>query len=268
MTNLIDLPERFNGMTPADSNNQIYSYLWRMVEQLNVALEQVDKVATFNAEATNTLKAESNAEITQSANQLKSLIIKNAESIIEEMDSMILELEGKYVATSDFGTYVENTSSRITATAESVTQQYQFISEIDANVNTLSQEVNNNVQTMQVTIDDVVQQFTTFRNETSAYIKSGIVDYNGADPIYGIAVGQDLITSINNGETVVEKQKFRSVFTATKLGFWQDATEVAYLENNKLYIPQVQILGTLIHGAFKITADGTYGYSIKWQGET
>ena len=263
---MIDLPERFTGATAAESNNQIYSYLWRMVEQLNVALTQVDQVAQFNKEATSVLSAEKTKEISDSAQTLKSLIIKNAKYIKAEMDSMFLQLEGKYLATSDFGTYVEQTSNQITATAESVTQQYNFISEIDANVNTLANDVADSVNSMQVTIDDVVHQFTTFKNETSAYIKSGIVDYEGANPVYGIAVGQELVTSIQGGETVVEKQKFRSIFTAKKLGFWQDDTEVAYLENNKLYIPQVQILGTLIHGAFRITADEVLGYTIKWIG--
>lgn len=263
---MIDLPERFTGATAAESNNQIYSYLWRMVEQLNVALTQVDKVTEFNKEATQTLGAEKTKEIADSAEVLKSIIIKNVKAVEAEMDSMFLQLEGKYLATSDFGTYVEQTANQITATADSVTQQYSFISELDATVNSLANDVTDSVNSMQVTIDDVVRQFTTFKNETSAYIKSGIVDYDGANPVYGIAVGQELVTSIQGGETVVEKQKFRSIFTAKKLGFWQDDTEVAYLENNKLYIPQVQILGTLIHGAYRITADEVLGYTIKWIG--
>ena len=39
-----------------------------------------------------------------------------------------------------------------------------------------------------------------------------------------------------DGETVVDQNNFRATFTAQRLSFWQDANEVAYVSNNRLYI--------------------------------
>ena len=85
----------------------------------------------------------------------------------------------------------------------------------------------------------------------------------------GVAVGQNLsstTTDIVNGQEfpVVEEKNFRAVFTAQKLSFFQDSTEVAYLSNNKLYITNSTVLENLQIGEWAISS--TNGLAFKWIG--
>lgn len=97
------------------------------------------------------------------------------------------------------------------------------------------------------------------------YIRTGIVYYDGAAPVYGVAVGQDLTCREVDGEKVVEQNNFRAVFTATRLSFWQDATEVAYVSNNRLYITNITVLGGIDVGQWSMeAAEG--GLAFRWIG--
>ena len=90
--------------------------------------------------------------------------------------------------------------------------------------------------------------------------------YEGAVPVYGVAVGQGLTCREVDGEKVVDQSNFRAVFTATRLSFWQDATEVAYVSNNRLYITSITVLGGIGIGQWSIgTAED--GLVFRWIGE-
>ena len=68
-----------------------------------------------------------------------------------------------------------------------------------------------------------------------------------------------------DGEKVVEQNNFRAVFTATRLSFWQDATEVAYVSNNRLYITNITVLGAIAVGQWSVeAAEG--GLAFRWIG--
>ena len=68
-----------------------------------------------------------------------------------------------------------------------------------------------------------------------------------------------------DGEKVVEQNNFRAVFTATRLSFWQDATEVAYVSNNRLYITNITVLGGIDVGQWSMeAAEG--GLAFRWIG--
>ena len=88
--------------------------------------------------------------------------------------------------------------------------------------------------------------------------------YDGAAPVYGVAVGQDLTCREVDGEKVVEQNNFRAVFTATRLSFWQDATEVAYVSNNRLYITNITVLDSIGIGSWRM--DSGSGLTFKWIG--
>ena len=88
--------------------------------------------------------------------------------------------------------------------------------------------------------------------------------YDGDTPVYGVAVGQNLTTREVDGETVVEQNNFRAVFTARRLGFWQDDTEIAYLSDNRLYITDITVLSGLNVGSWRM--DSTAGLAFQWMG--
>ena len=78
------------------------------------------------------------------------------------------------------------------------------------------------------------------------------------------AVGQNLTTREVDGETVVEQNNFRAVFTARRLSFWQDDTEIAYLSDNRLYITDITVLSGLNVGKWRM--DSTSGLAFQWMG--
>ena len=117
---------------------------------------------------------------------------------------------------------------------------------------------------LQAIFEKVYAVFAHYKLDTEGYIRTGIVYYDGAAPVYGVAVGQDLTCREEDGEKVVEQNNFRAGFTATRLSFWQDATEVAYVSNNRLYITNITVLegGTL--GQWQITTAS--GLAFRWIG--
>ena len=230
-----------------------YTYLFQMAQQLNLALEQWDGTAEAGQAAQQTARAAA-ADAGAAASgydRLRSLIVKTADAVERQMDALRTELAGEYMAISDFGTYVEKLNAVIEADPTALTQYYRYFSRLQA------------------AVDAVDADFTAYRAATEGYIKTGIVDYDGAVPIYGVAVGQDLETSVdaNTGETVIEKKHFRAIFTARRLGFWEDGVEVAHVSDHRLYITRVEALEALTVGEWRIgAAPAADGLTVKWIG--
>lgn len=105
---------------------QLHRYLFRMNEQLNAALAAesvvVQDIATQQRQA---IKASDLDEgLAGQYNRAKALVIKTAEEVRHEMDRIVAELDEKYVARSEWGTYRESVSQEIEATAKSVVQSF------------------------------------------------------------------------------------------------------------------------------------------------
>ena len=234
------MPPRPEGSVEEQLQRQ-YAYLFQMAQQLNLAAQQVEGGTQSAVSA----PAVSNEE-KQQYQTLKSLIVKTARQVEREMETLSAKLTGEYVAQSDFGTYVERLNSYLEADPAAITQYYSFASALQSN------------------IDAVSADFADYRADTQGYIRTGIVDYNGAVPVYGVAVGQGMTTREVDGETVVEQNNFRATFTATKLSFWQDTTEIAYVSNNKMYINNITVLQAMTLGKWELTTRS--GLAFKWIG--
>ena len=151
------------------------------------------------------------------------------------------------MASSDFGQYIAGLSAYLEANPAALTQYYSFVSDLKTNV------------------EAVDAAFSHYKVDTEGYIRTGIVYYDDGVPVYGVAVGQGLTCREVDGERVVEQSNFRAVFTATRLSFWQDATEVAYVSNNRLYITNITVLGGITMGKWSIgTAED--GLVFRWIG--
>ena len=226
-----------------------YAYLFQMAQQLNLVLDGLaggGVPPAAGGAGGGSAASGDQPEMEQQYRTLKSLILRTARQIRSEMDKVRLELQGEYVAVSDFGTYLEQLNSTIEADAAAITQYYKFFSDLQGNVEKIS------------------AAFERYRVDTEGYIRTGIVYYDGAVPVYGVAVGQDLITVEVDGEQVVQQKNFRATYTAGKLSFWQDAVEVAYVSNNRLYISNITVLQAVTLGRWEI--GGTDGLSFKWIG--
>lgn len=233
---------------------QQYAYLLQMAQQLNLALGQLEGTGgggTGFASAARQAAGRTGSNKIEKADEqyetLRSMIIKTAARVEKTTQELTAQLKENYVAASDFGQYIATLSAYLEANPEALTQYYSFVSDLKANV------------------EAVDAAFSHYKVDTEGYIRTGIVYYEGAVPVYGVAVGQGLTCREVDGEKVVDQSNFRAVFTATRLSFWQDATEVAYVSNNRLYITSITVLGGIGIGKWSIgTAED--GLVFRWIG--
>ena len=219
---------------------QVRSYLHQLVQELNWALTSIESGSSTTAAKQASSVGVSKQEMTTSYNELRSLIIKSAETVMAYSEAAEETYNSRYVAQSDFGKYTENASQTIAKNSKSIESFYEDMQEILTDIETLEHSM----------------------IKVSANIKSGLLYYddNGV-PMYGVEVGQK--TTIDGVEVF---RKFAR-FTADRLSFYdQNDNEVAYISDYKLYITHVEIKGSLKEGGYKdfITDDG--GIVTKWVG--
>lgn len=230
------------GVTEREQLSQIKSYLYQFAQQLQWALSTIDTSSISNQVASQSPQKvivqakEQSAEV--SFNALKSLIIKSADIVNAYYDEISDRLSGLYVASSDFGTYIEETDAKIKKTSTDITQNYTDIQKIFTDIENLSFSL----------------------AEAQAHIKSGLLYYdNDGIPVYGLEIGQK---NTVDGEEVFNKY---ARFTSGRLSFYdRNDTEVAYISDYKLYITNAEITGSLRLGAFQINT--SKGFSLKYVG--
>lgn len=219
----IRLPN-INGRTDAEQLAQIKSYLYQFAEQLQWAMGTVEAGIgkTVVTQKNGSVSVVSPGANTTSFNQIKDLIIKSADIVTayyESIDSM-LKLSGHYTASSDFGTFVEETRNQIAATNAKVMQNITDLQSIyDENGNIRAELLVN------------------------GHIYSGIIEYAmDGEAIVGIEIGQ---TTTKDG---VETFNKFARFTADMLAFY-DANlpdiPVAYISDYMLVITNAWVKGNL-----------------------
>ena len=222
---------------------QVQSYLFQLVEQLNYTMKTVDGGATTGAayvvsSSSSPLAGETEAKSQATFNSIKSLIIKSADIVNAYYEAINRKLSGVYVAESDFGTYVQETSNTISETSEGVTNLY------------------NNVQKIITDLENVESTLI----EVNARIHSGILFYddNGV-PVYGLEIGQR--TEIDGVETFNKYARF----TSDKLSFYDsNDNEVAYISDKKLFITHVEVTGSFMLGGFVDTVLADRSVVTRW----
>lgn len=246
-------------MPPGGIDRATYDYLYRVTEQLNLALGNLG-AENFAADSTarqvlsGGMSGEQKKTLMDGLGNLKSLIIKTADVVQAEMDVLKVSLESKYVAVSDYGTYQENIESQLTATAASIEQAISYHAELrDA-------------------LGGVSDEFEDYTVEVQGYIRQGIIGYDGAVPVIGIAIGRDLTVTGSketvNGKTydVIDTSSNMSIWTPDKLAFYINGAEAAYFSNGALYVGTVIVQTKLVIGKKKWQIDHANGLSIKWIG--
>lgn len=230
--------------TEREQLSQIKSYLYQLASQLQWALNASDISSASRQVVVQTPKnvvAQSKEEDVETTfNSLKPLIIKSAEIVEAYYDEISYRLDGSYVATSDFGTYAEETSLKIQANSESIGQHYKNI-----------QDIATNLANLDITL-----------SETNAHIKSGelYTDDDGL-PVYGLEIGQR-----NTVDGVEVFDKFAR-FTSDRLSFYdQNGSEVAYLSDYTLYIRGIKVLTRFEIGGFIDTVMSNGDVVEKWVG--
>lgn len=239
----------------------VYDYLYQLQEYLRVA-QNTPVASSGGAPVVVSSGQETYQEVDipqEMENQfqsLKAIIIKTADDVTvntkTEMDSTLKN----YVAKSDFGEYQETINQQFDVSAEgSVAQKISHVEAAVSNTDTT---------------------FGAYVQETKGYIRSGIVDYDGgnpiSNPIIGIAVGQDLKSTRTwtVGEKtydIIEKSGFRAIYGAKELSFWQDGVKVAYMSDQKLFIKAVTATEALEVGKWLVTGAPGGGLTVQWAGD-
>ena len=230
--------------TDAGKLKQMQSYMYQLVEQLNWAMKNVESVSSGSSVTrSSTASAGGGTAENQNLatfNSLKSLIIKSADIVNAYYEVINRKLSGIYVTESDFGEYKEQTSNTIEETSQSVTNLYE------------------NIQQIVTDIENVEHTLI----EVNAHIKSGLLYYDDSGaPVYGLEIGQR--TEIDGVETFNKYARF----TSDKLSFYDNnGNEVAYISDRKLYITDVEIIGSLTLGGFVDTVLSDGSIVTKWVG--
>lgn len=236
---------------PVQQVMQMRTYLYQLAERLNIALVELDKKADIAVVQTQSAIKTSERETSGGYAALRDLIIKTADTVSITRDEINQTLQSEYVAKSDYGTYYEQIESNVKQTAESVLTQYNFDSRIE--------DVNNE-------LDDL----SNWTAHVEGYIRQGII---GEDefglPIIGIAIGQNLRSlgkqTVNGVEyDILDDTQSCAFYTSTGISFRLGGKEVAYLTNEREFITDLVVGGTLTLGEWQISDSN--GFTIKWIG--
>lgn len=236
---------------------QIRQYLYQISRDLNLALNNltednfVNGIIPAQKGQEKDSSEQQKQEFKQQLSSLKSLIIKTADTVHAEMDVLEASLSSTYVAQSTFGTFSEEINNQLSVTAEGVQQSIDYQAELTDALNGIS------------------KNFNDYKIDTSGYIKQGIVGYDGAVPIIGIAIGQDIkITGTDtNGDTeydVIDTSSNMSVWTTNKLSFLVNGVEAAYVSNGAFYVADMYVTSRLFLNNWQISTNR--GLTIKWIG--
>lgn len=230
----------FNARTEKEQLEQMKSYLYQLVDQLQFALHNVGSaspsvVQQVNGNGNRPQASTEKQDAAVTFAEMKSLIIKSADIVEAYYQQISKRLEGLYVAESDFGTFAEKTRQDINMSST-------YIEQLFSNTQVISTDVAN--------ID-------TYLVNVKAHIKTGLLDEVNGVPVYGLEIGQQNEEGFNK----------YARFTSDRLSFYdQNDTEVAYISDYQLYINNVRIKGSLQEGGYKDFVDSAGGIITRWVG--
>ena len=240
------------GKTSGEQLESMRRYLCTLTDQLNLADWSAGAVLQEVSRAIDADSLPDAERKTQLGNfgQLKALIIKTADYAAANSESFKTQLSGNYVAVSDFGKYWQKATMTVDGNEFGIRQLYDYAAGIN----------------------------NDFAVNSQQYVKTGLLYYNGAVPVYGVGVGNIETTVTKDGETVVDQTKNELVtVTPGKVTFWQGGDEIAYLSAKKLHFPSgtleatdAKLSGTLtaasgsVIGPWTVAEDSIYRTNKKW----
>lgn len=110
---------------------RMHSFLFQLTQQLNCALSQADQRIVQAESASGIIPGKSTGipqTLARQYGDLKSLIIKTADTVRSEMTAIETTLQGQYIAKSEWGDYEQRLQAHFAATAEGVVPTILLIS--------------------------------------------------------------------------------------------------------------------------------------------
>lgn len=240
------------GKTSGEQLESMRRYLCTLTDQLNLADWSASATLREISQAIDADSLPDAERKMQLGNfgQLKELIVKTADYAAANSESFKTQLSGNYIAVSDFGKYWQKATMTVDGNEFGIRQLYDYAAGIN----------------------------NDFAVNSQQYVKTGLLYYNGAVPVYGVGVGNIETTVTKDGETVVDQTKNELVtVTPGRVSFWQGGDEIAYLSAKKLHFPSgtleatdAKLSGTLtaasgsVIGPWTVAEDSIYRTNKKW----
>lgn len=238
--------------SPDGQLRQIRSYLYQFAEQLQWALNTLEKgTSAEEVELKNgstSVKKVDTASAQASFNSTKSLIIKSADIVnayYEEIENL-LSLSGKYVASSDFGAFKQNTDAKLSATDQYIEGKFTKTEVIDG--------------------EEVTSEFSLSDLEARIRKQEGSIRFGNVKTTLtedgesiGIEVGE--IDTIND-----EVIRRFATFTAAGIELYDGTSStvpVAVISKSKITITSAEFNGYVKMGKYRL--DLSRGIAFKWE---
>ena len=217
------------GVTEREQLKEMQSYLYQLVEQLQFALNTIESPQGNSSPASSypivrvipsspvaTMSLDGGMTDDQATFQaIKPLIIKSADIINAYYEEINRRLESIYVAQSDFGTFMEETSQEISETSTDITRAFTNIQTIvsdigiiDSNVKSLATNIDTIDTTFQANIQTVEKKIEDTKADIGSELKTveesvGTLDTEIKEVKTGVqAVEQKAQTLEGNLETI------------------------------------------------------------------
>lgn len=230
-------------------------YLYQMADAINAAGNALD-AENFTTDGLETISSTATqnrtelARVQEEAATLRALIIKTADYVESEIETITQTLEANYVAQSEFGEYKDSVTRQITDTAYSTVEEFS------------RSETITNLQEDSAT-------FSAYMQETQGKIQIGFIETEPGVYRTGVAIGERIDTTTvsieGEDETVLSSPDMLATFTADELAFYQNGTKLAWFSANQLYVSSLQVVGDINHGDWLITSDSD-GWTLKYIG--
>ena len=219
----LNLPSRQAGTTEQQLNG-LYSYLYQLVEALNVSLNKDESGKQTLQKAGGGVVGGSSSPLPGSTEEeyqnLKALIVKTAGEVTSNVRKIVSEMTQEYRAQSEFGTYEEYLSNKISQGADG------FLFEWDGTESVISD------------VGNIGQYFA----ETDAYIKFGIVKHNDDGTFEaGMVVGRNFQKVTVDGREYLRSEDVYALLTAEEISFWQSGVCLSRLSLTGLQASMAQL---------------------------
>lgn len=210
-----------NAKTDTEKITQITKYIYQLTEQLNFSFNTIETSIgnpynVINRNNTASASASEEKKTEEAYSSIKSMIIKSADFIESVSQKVNIELNGSYLAKSEFGDYLEKTKVTIDGNSVGFTELYSYTSGIRSD-------------------------YGDFDVENKSYIKTGLLYYDNSQPVFGVGIGLLNSSTEFNGHSIIDRNNLSISVTPEKISFWGNDTELAYLTTTDVYFPSAII---------------------------
>lgn len=204
MAERIELPPTLQGDEQSQLQ-QVWRYLYQLADAINNNLEAIGGNDLTDAERVimQQITGSGGGEegIPSEYETLKSLIIKTADFVKTSLQEYRMVLFGETEAAGQHGTYYRREGMDVAVTPDGVLQKFS--------------------------LREIVKDLKTYEINAKNYIKTGLLRTVNSVPVYGVAIGKDVVTFSNDGTETYNDGNKVAELTADELSFWQNGAKVA-----------------------------------------